>query len=297
MIVVLGATGKTGSAAALTLLSQGSKVRAIGRSAERLKSLRNAGAEVAIADLQDSKAVTAAFTGAQAAYVLIPPNFAVERFRAYQRAISNSVARAIKHAEVPRVVLLSSLGANHPLGTGPVVALHELEDTLKAAPGLAVLSLRAGFFMENYLMNVDLVRSTGLLGSPAPAHAPMSVIAAADIGRYAARRLSLLDFSGFEVVNLVGPSFPTMQQIARVLGEAIGKPDLPYVQFSYEEAEQGLLKAGLKPELAGIYVELYRGAAQGLLEPEAGTAVVRTETPLSEFARSFAAAYAAAAAT
>jgi uncharacterized protein YbjT (DUF2867 family) len=295
MIVILGATGKTGSAAALTLLNQGSQVRAVGRSAERLRPLRDAGAEVAIADLEDSKAVTAAFTGAQAAYVLIPPNFAVERFRAYQRAISDSVVRAIRHAEVPRVVLLSSLGADHPRGTGPVVALHELEDTLKAVPGLAVLSLRAGFFMENFLMNVGLVRSAKILGSPAPAHAPMTVIAAADIGRYAARRLSLLDFSGFEVVNLVGPTFPTMQQVAAALGEAIGKPDLPYVQFSYEEAERGLIQAGLKPELAGLYVELYRGAAEGLLQPEAGTAIVQTETSLSEFAGVFAAAYAAAA--
>lgn len=147
----------------------------------------------------------------------------MERFRAYQRAVSDSLVRAIEGAGMPFAVLLSSLGANHPRGRGPVVALHELEGTLRTIPELSVLSLRAGFFMENFLMNVDLVRSAGIPGSPAPAHAPMSVIAAATRVRYAAR-----------------------------------------------------------------------GAAQGLLEPEAGTAVVRSETPLSEFAKVFAAAYAGA---
>jgi uncharacterized protein YbjT (DUF2867 family) len=296
MIVILGATGKTGSVAVHALLKHGSAVRAVGRSTERLKSFRDAGAEVCVADLEDPKTVKAALEGATAVYALIPPNFAAERFRDYQRAVNSSLVSAIQHAEVPRVVLLSSLGANHARGTGPVVALHELEDKLRTISGVAVLSLRAGFFMENFLMNVQMVRSTAVFGSAAPPHAPMNLIAAADIGRYAARRLAVLDFRGFEVANLVGPATVTMQEVARTLGAAIGKPDLPYVQFSYDDAEKGLVNAGLKPELAGLYVELYRGAAQGLLEPEPGTAVVRTQTPLSEFARVFAAAYAGQAA-
>ena len=125
----------------------------------------------------------------------------------------------------------------------------------------------------------------------------MALIAAADIGRYAALRLAALDFPRFEVVNLIGPDLVTMADATRAIGKVVLKPQLPYVQLSYEDAEQGMIEAGLKPKLVKLYIELYQGAAQGLLRPQEGTGVVSTETTFAEFARTvFVGAYRQAAA-
>ena len=291
MYVVFGITGRTGGVTARALAEKGRKVRGVGRNAERLKPFVESGIEAFTANVEDAASVQRALAGAEAAYLLIPPNFAVDDFRAYQRRAGEALAEGVTKAAVRHVVLLSSLGANHAAGTGPIVGLHELEQRLREIPNLNVLSIRAGYFMENFLMNVDIVRTMGVLGSPTPGHAPLALIAAADIGRYTARRLHALDFSGFEVANLIGPSLVTMEDVAKALGPAIGKPDLPYVKLSYEDAKKGLMEAGLRPQLATLYIELYQGAAAGLLQPEPGTAVVNTETPIQEFAQTFAAAY------
>jgi uncharacterized protein YbjT (DUF2867 family) len=291
MIVVFGATGRTGGEAARALSERGTKVRWVVRSAARLSALGDEAVDGFVADLEDAGAVERALTGAESAYLLIPPNFGVDDFRGYQRRCVTSLSEGLRRSGVEYVVLLSSLGADHPAGTGPIVGLHELEQELRGIAGLNVLSVRAGYFMENFLMNVGMVRSMGILGTPAPADAPMALIAAADIGRYAAERLAARDFSGFEVVNLIGPELVTLADVTRVVGAAIGEPDLPYVQFSYEDAEKGMVQAGLKPQLAALYTELYRGAAAGLLKPEPGTVVVATTTPFEDFAKVFAAAY------
>ena len=291
MHVIFGVTGKTGGVAARALAADGRKVRGVGRNAERLRPFVELGIEATTADVEDAASVQRALTEAEAAYLLIPPNLVVDDFRAYQRRAGEALAEGVRQASIRHVVFLSSLGAEHPAGTGPIVGLHELEQRLRHIPHLNVLSIRAGFFMENLLMQIDTLRSMGVLGSPAPGAAPLALIAAADIGRFAARRLHALDFSGFEVVNLIGPNLVTMNDVAQAIGPAIGKPDLSYVHSSYEEAEQGLVAAGLKPQLAGLYIELYKGAAAGLLQPEPGTGVAKTETPIQEFARTFAAAY------
>jgi uncharacterized protein YbjT (DUF2867 family) len=297
MLVVFGATGNTGGAAARALAKRGQQIRAVARCAAPLRSLVEAGAEAATANLEDAASTTAALAGARAAYVLIPPNFLVDDFRGYQQRVTGALEQALRSASLQSVALLSSLGAEHQSGTGPIVGLHELEQTLRQVPNLNVLSIRAGYFMENFLMNVEQVRATGVLGSPAPAHAPLALIAAADIGEYAAVRLSALDFGGFEVVNLIGPELLTMSQVAHALGAATGQPDLPYVQASYREAEQQLVGAGVRPQLAALYLELYRGAAAGLLQPEAGTPVVHTSSDFAQFARVFGVAYRSAVAS
>ena len=162
--------------------------------------------------------------------------------------------------------------------------------------GLEVPSFLAGLLVvarSDFLMNVPMIKSMGANGAPSPAESPWAIIAAADIGRYAARRLRARDFAGFSAVNLVGPRPVSMSETTRVLGRAIGKPELPYVQVGYDDLERGMIGMGLKPRLAAMYVELYRGAAAGLLAPEPGTETVRLDTPLEAFGPVFAAAYAA----
>jgi uncharacterized protein YbjT (DUF2867 family) len=292
MIVVFGATGKTGGAAARCLLELGEEVRVVGRNRERLQPLVDQGAEPVIADLGDDRATERALAGAEAAYLLIPSNADVADFRGYQRKLIRAATTAVDRSGIGNVVLLSSLGANHSAGTGPFVGLHNYERELRKIPSLKVLSLRAGYFMENLLMSVRMVREGDFLGAPVPPEASMGLIAAADVGRYAALRLAALDFSRFEVVNLVGPDAITMEDVARTIGDAIRRPGLPYMQLSYEDALDGMIWTGLEPKLAELWIQLYQAEDRGLLRPEEGTPVVTTETDFEEFAETtFAAAY------
>jgi len=141
-----------------------------------------------------------------------------------------------------------------------------------------------------------MVHSKGILGTPAPAEAALTLTDATDIGRYAAKRLARRDFTGFEVINLMGPAAVTLAEVAKTIGTAIGKPELSYVQFSYEDAKKGMIAAGLTEDMASLYIEMYQGAARGLLAPQAGTPLTHTQTTFASFAQVFAAAYKAAAA-
>ena len=291
MITVFGASGQTGGAAATHLLKAGKKVRVVGRQRDKLAALAKAGAESCIGDIEDPKFAREALAGAEAAYLLVPPNMATDDFRAYQMRVIEALSSGIEAAKVRHVVLLSSLGAQHAEGTGPIVGLHLFEERLKKVAGLNALFLRAGFFMENVLMGLGSIKAQGIYGGPMPAEAAVPMIASADIGNYAGGRLERLDFSGKGVVHLIGPKAITQTELVDVLEQTIGKP-VRYVQVSMEDVEKGLRQAGLKPSLLATFMEMYRGAGKGLVAPEAGGTVVPTPTTFDTFAKDvFALAY------
>jgi len=222
MITVFGASGNTGGAAAATLLGHGKKVRVVGRRPDRLRALVEAGAESAIGDIEDASFVREALTGAEAAYVLIPPNMTTSDFRAYQKRVVDAVVSGVETTGLPHLVLLSSIGAHHPAGTGPIVAVHGFEQHLNKLAGLNALYLRAGFFMENVLMGMGSIKAAGVYAGPMPAEAAVPMIASADIGGYAGGRLAKLDFSGKSVVHLLGPAPVSQTELVEALGRAIG---------------------------------------------------------------------------
>jgi uncharacterized protein YbjT (DUF2867 family) len=290
MITVFGASGHTGGAAAAHLVKQGKRVRVVGRHRARLATLEEAGAEAWVGDMEDAGFVRRALRGADAAYLLIPPNLAADDFRRYQRRVTESLSRGVEEAEVGHVVLLSSIGAQHRQGTGPIVGVHEFEQRLARIESLDALFLRAGYFMENLFMGATSVRNLGVHADPLPPEATMAMIASADIGVYAGRRLERLDFRGKSVVHLVGPQTLSQAEIARILGQAVGKP-VRYAQVPFEVVERGMLEGGLPPSVVSSFMEMYRGAAAGLVAPEDDGLVEHAPTTFETFAKSaFAAA-------
>lgn len=267
MIAIMGATGKTGGGAARLLLEAGEKVRVMGRSAERLGSMKAAGAEVAAGDAADAAYLAKSFKGADAAYVLLPPNVTAPDYRAVQRATGEVITRAVRESGVPHVVLLSSIGAEQAEGTGPIVGLHALEESLKALPGVNTLALRPGYFFENHLGTVGLVKHEGINGSAIAPDLPTATLAARDIARAAADALKARDVSGFVVRELHGPALMTMREATDVIGRAIGKPDLPYVQFAYDDLVRALVGMGLSESMAGLYAEMSQGFNDGRIAP------------------------------
>src|SRR5881396_2049500 len=127
MHVVTGATGNTGKVIAETLLAKGRKVRAIGRNPEHLRPLVEKGTESFVGSVTDGSAMVRAFQGAEAVFVMIPPNYAAENFRAYQNEVGKAYAGAIRQAGVPFVVNLSSVGAHLREGAGPISGLYDVE--------------------------------------------------------------------------------------------------------------------------------------------------------------------------
>ena len=120
MYAIMGATGNTGGVVARTLLAEGQNVRAIGRNADRLASLKAAGADIFVCDAMDTVGLAHAFSGADAVYAMIPPDMTSEDYRSEQKFTAESIAGAIGQEGVKYVVTLSSIGADKPTGTGPI---------------------------------------------------------------------------------------------------------------------------------------------------------------------------------
>jgi uncharacterized protein YbjT (DUF2867 family) len=289
---ITGATGNTGNVIVTRLLEEGNRVRVIGRSSGKLASLVDKGAEARVGSLEDEEFLTEAFRGADAVYAMIPPNFQAENVRVYQNKIGEVIAKAAKSSGVKHVVHLSSLGAHLPDKTGPITGLYDQEQRLNRLEGVHVLHLRPTFFMENLLSGIDVIKNMGVNGSPLNGDLKIPMIATNDIGEYAAERLSRLDFTGHTTRELLGERDLTMKEATKVLGQAIGKEDLSYVQFPYEDAEKALLGMGISADVARSFIEMDKGLNEGLIRrEEARVSENTTKTTIEDFSKVFAAAY------
>jgi uncharacterized protein YbjT (DUF2867 family) len=268
MYVVLGATGHTGSVIATSLLSKGEKVRVVGRDATRLDRFVRKGAEAFTANVNDAAALTKALTGARAAYLMLPPNMTSPDYRADQERESDAIAKAVSESGLRYAVQLSSYGAGVPEGTGPIAGLHSSEQKLNAIGGLNVLHLRAGYFMENTLTAISMIQGMGIFGHALLPDLKQPLIATRDIGDYAAGRILKLDFSGKQTRELLGERDLSMSEATSVIARGIGKPDLRYVQFPYEQVQQVLTQMGIPPKTAGQFIEMYKAINEGIVAAE-----------------------------
>jgi uncharacterized protein YbjT (DUF2867 family) len=287
MYAVIGATGNTGSVVVEKLLAKGEKVRAIGRHAERLQPFAARGAEPFVANAEDVAALTRAFAGAEAVYAMIPPNMSAPDFLAYSKGVGDALAAAIEKSGVKNVVVLSSFGADKPEKTGPVVGLHRLEENLNAIPGLNALYLRPGYFMENLLPQVGVIKSFGLMAGPVKADLRLPLIATRDIGAAAAESLLKLDFEGKRTHELLGERDINYSEIAEVVGKAIGKPGLMYQKLPAMQLKPALMQMGMSASLADGLLEMSDALNSGhmrAIEPRsaANTTPTKLETWVAE---------------
>ena len=293
MYAVIGATGNTGRVVAENLLAAGLPVRVIGRTEDRLAPFVEQGAEAAVGDVSDAEFIARVCDGVGGVYHLIPPRYDMD-LRAWQTEAGEALLAGIRDAGVPYVVNLSSVGAQHHEGTGPIAGLREQEDRFNELTETNVLHLRPAFFMENFYMMLDAIRGMGVLGMPIPGDIPLAMIATQDIGAEAARRLAALDFDGHHIKELLGPRDYTLNEVAAIVGKAIGKPDLPFVTVPEEAAAAGFEQMGVHPATVATFMEMYRGFGDGRVVPlESRSAANTTPTTLEEFAVGLAAAYGA----
>jgi uncharacterized protein YbjT (DUF2867 family) len=268
MIVITGATGNTGRVAAEALLAKGQKIRAVGRDDRKLQPFVQKGAEAFVGNVEDASSMAKAFEGADVAYLVFPQTHGIEELRAYQDRISDSYASAVAASRIPYVVTLSSIGAQHAANTGPIAGLHVLEEKLNRIPALNALHLRPAQFMENLLMNLQPLRTMGALPGGAKADLAAPWIATRDIGAYAAVRLAARDFKGSSTQELLGPRDYTMNEIASILGNAIGKPKLTYMQVPFLMLGPAMSAMGIPKKTVELIIEMMKAGNNGLLNPQ-----------------------------
>lgn len=256
MYVVTGATGNTGSEVVKNLLARGQKVRAVGRSQERLQAYVTEGAEAFVADLTDATALTQAFKGAKAVYLMLPPNIQAQDVRAHQDRVSQALITAVQQAGVKHAVALSSIGADKKEKTGPVAGLYEFERKLNGVSGLSVLHLRAGYFMENTLAQAGIIHAMGKTAGPLRGDLKLPMIATRDIGAAAADALINLDFKGQQTRELLGQRDITMNEVTAIIAKAISKPELQYVQLPDDQLRPALSQMGLSASMTDLLLEM-----------------------------------------
>ena len=292
MYVIMGATGNIGSKLANILLDKGEKVKVIGRSAERLKPFVDHGAEAAVGDVSDVEFLTNVFKGADAVFALIPPVYTTNDFRGYYNEIGANIVKSIQESGVKHVLFLSSHGAHLPEKTGPVKGLYDVEQKLNKLDDVNILHLRPTYFMENLLTNIGMIKNMNINGGTIKGDIKFAMIATKDIAPVAADHLLKRDFSGKTVHELLGERDISMDEVTKVLGEKIGKPDLGYVQFSVEDAKKGMMDFGLSDDVSDQMIELERAINDSLFAVnQPRTAKNTTGTSIEEFADFFAEAY------
>jgi len=267
MYAITGATGNTGRIVAEKLLADGEKVRVIGRDTSRLAPFLQKGAEAFTTDLTDAVGLARAFNGARAVYALVPPNIASADVRGYQERVTDALAAALEKAAVPSVVALSSIGADKAEKTGPVVGLHNLEQKLNRLNSLNALYLRAGYFMENLLPQAAVIQNFGFVGGPLRADLRVPMIATRDIGGVAAELLRKLAFAGKQARELLGQRDLTYSEVTSVIGKAIARPDLAYLQLPAQQLKPALVQMGMSSNMADLLLEMAEALNSGHMAP------------------------------
>jgi len=274
---VFGAHGNTGSIVAHRLLDAGHQVRAVARDASKLETLRARGAEVVTADVTNRAQVQAALAGADAAYLLLPPDMQSNDLIARARTIVANYKAGL--ANVPRAVLLSSIGAQVPSGTGPIVTTHIAEQELPAT----VTALRAAYFMENILMNAHPMKADGVLPVFGGGETyPFPMVATRDIGAVAAELL-LSPTPPPRVVELAGPADYSFVDAASSASAILGRP-VRATAVPIEQLVPTFTSFGISPHVAGMFRDMILAFGKGLARFESTPR--RATTPLSEVLRS-----------
>ena len=222
--------------------------------------MRN-GAEAFTANLSDAAVLAKALGGARAAYLMLPPVASRED----QERQSDAIAKAVQESGLSYAVHLSSYGAHVPEGTGPIAGLHSSEQKLNAIRGLNVLHLCAAYFMENNLAAIGMIHRMGIFAGALLPDLKLPMIATRDVGNYAAKRLLDLDFSGKQTRELLGERDLSMAEVTAVIGRGIGKPDLRYEQFPFDQVQQVLTQMGIPPKTAAVYIEMYKAINAGVV--------------------------------
>jgi len=296
--ILSGSLGHINKPLTQKLVAAGHNVTVISSHQARRAEIEALGAKAAIGSVEDVTFLTETFKGADAVFALIPPPVTEPAdWKARIHQVGKNFADAIKASGVKKVVQLSSIGAHMAEGCGPVSGIHFAERELDALDGVDVLHLRPGYFYTNLFAMIGLIKHAGILGNNFGADNTVVMVHPNDIAAVAAEELLSLGFTG-KTVRYIASDERTSREITSVLGAAIGKPELPYVEFTDEQNLNGIIGAGVPAELARNFVEMGTAVRSGEMFADYKKHKVEFgPTKLEDFAKEFAGAYAGPAVT
>ena len=291
--VITGAAGHISKPLAEKLINAGHDVTVIGRNAENIRSLTDMGAKAAIGSVEDVEFLKKAFAGADAVYTMSPPNYNTNDMKTSIAEVEKNYAEALKANNIKYVVNLSSIGAHLPEGCGPVVGLYRGEQVLNELKNTNIKHLRPAYFFANFLGNVDMVKNMNIIGGNfGGANFKMVLADTSDVAEIAFEELSKLNFKGHSVRYIASDERST-DDIAKTIGAAIGKPELPWITFSDEQAFGGMTQMGFPENAAKNFTEMGHAIHSGIMfedywkhHPDK-----LGKTKLEDFAKTFAAVY------
>ncbi|QNF33992.1 NAD(P)H-binding protein [Adhaeribacter swui] len=290
--VVTGSLGHISKPLAQQLIQAGHQVTIISSNADKTADIEKLGATAAIGSVDDTAFLTKTFTNADAVYTMVPPFFSNGGWLEHIVQVGKNYAEAIREAEVKYVVNLSSIGAHMPEGCGPVSGIYYVEQALNELENVNVIHLRPGYFYYNFLNNAGMVKHLGIIGGNFGADTQLALADTSDIAEAAAEELLNLKFTGKSIRYVVSDE-RTTHEIAAVLGNAVGKPDLHWVDFSDEDTKAAMIQNGLPEEMAKHYTDMGAALRSGEMaaEYQQQKPITLSKTKLESFAPAFAQAY------
>lgn len=287
-IIITGSVGNVAKPLAQQLIREGHEITIVSSNENKKNEIETLGAKAAIGSITDLDFLIKTFEGADAAFLMTPPNMGGSKIVENTVSAGRNYAEAIKQTGVKRIVMLSSIGVESPVDNGPIKGLHFIEKFYNDLDNTSVTFLRAGYFYINFFNDIPLIKNAGITGANYPENAKVPFVHPTDIAKAAAEEL--VKNSEGKNVRYIVSDVRSASDVAKAFGHAIGKPELPWVEFKDEESLNGMLQAGVPQEMAELYTEMGLGIRTGVVQKdfiEHGS-VVEGEIKLEEFANEFA---------
>jgi len=295
-IVVTGSLGHIGRPLAQQLIGGGHSVTVISSSADRQKEIEAMGAKAAIGSMRDVEFLTRAFTGADAAYLM--ETLGAGAFfdkeldvMGTMKQIGQNYKNAIERSGIKRIVHLSSIGAHTDKGNGILRFHYDVEQILNQLPAdVTITTLRPASFYYNVLSFIPMIKSTGVITDNYTTDFKEPWVSTLDIADVAAEEIAK-EFTGRKVRYIASDEL-TGDEVANILGNAIGKPDLKWIAITDEQQQNRMLNGGVNPQFAVGMTEMNAARRTGaLFEDYDQHKPILGKIKLTDYAKEFATAY------
>ncbi|MDF2931395.1 MAG: NAD-dependent dehydratase [Chryseobacterium sp.] len=287
-IIITGSLGNVAKPLAEQLISENHNITIISSNESKRSEIESLGAKAAIGSLLDLGFLKETFSGADSVFLMTPPLVSESNIVKNTVKIGENYAEAVKNSGVKRLVMLSSVGADSPVENGPIAGLHHIENLYSGLETVSSTFLRAGYFYINFFNDIPLVKNAGIIGANYSAEVKVPLVHPRDIAKAAAEEL--VKISSDQKIRYVVSDNREAGDFAKAFGAAIGKPDLPWVEFTDKQTFEGMSQAGLPEEMAKLYEEMGRGIRNGVVQKDfiKYGSPAEGETKLEDFAKEFA---------
>jgi uncharacterized protein YbjT (DUF2867 family) len=291
--IITGSTGHISKPLTQQLTAAGHDVTVITSSASRSEEIKALGAHAAVGSVDDRDFLTKTFAGADAVYLMIPPKMDAQDWFAYQKTVADNYIAAVLTNKTKYILILSSVGAHMGKGCGPVDGTAYLEQESAKLTDSQIHILRPSYFYLNLFSQIGMIKHAGIVGSTQPADFKLVMVHPSDIADVAAAYLLAPDKASSRIEYIAGEDANTWADITKALGTAIGKPELPYVEFTDEQSHAGMIQAGLNKTVADGYTQMGKALREGEMQAEywKNRPAKLGKVKLADFVKQFAATY------